>query len=63
VKILLNIMVDIDPELWVRYVSSETRMGATEIRSDVREYFLNLVQQTSAMEEANGTARLTGGPR
>lgn len=54
-KIRVELVVDLDPELWAKYNGIEKK----EVRSDVKTHILSMVQGSQLIcEEAEGTITL-----
>lgn len=62
-RIRLTVAVDVDPKLWAenngQIVDAEGRFTAADLRADVRAYVLHLIQTSTMVEDANGTAELS----
>ncbi len=62
-KIAIKLTVEIDPEKWAevngQIVDADGSFTTKDLREDVRSYFLNLVQCSTMLEEADGSASLS----
>lgn len=48
-------VIELDEAQWVQYQGLDSTATAAEIKKDVRDHVLNMLQQSSFLEEADAT--------
>ena len=61
-KVRIPLVVDVDPQLWAaangQVVDAAGKFKLTDVREDIRSYFLNLVQSAPMVDETDAEVSL-----
>lgn len=63
-KIAVSLVIDVDPEAWANtygsFVDAEGNFTLADLRKNVRDYVLNLVQCSAGVDESGAIVTMRG---